>query len=368
MNIYLFTRDLSLVDNLTLYKAIKESNDGELILMFIFNTKQIKTFKYKSSKLIKFLKFTIYNLYKQLEGKLNVFQGLPHFILKDITNSIKINNLYISKDYSPFSRRRIELIKKHCPNVNIIEVDQYKLYPQYSNTYVKFTYFYNKIQSLNYHVSHPKKIEIDTKKLFKLTTSIKFKEIKKYNKYYSYFDEFINPYENKNIHAEFQTSKQSLFLKLGLKSIREVYWEYKNDKEYIRKLMWRDFYYGYVENNQQIIHDDTDKYDIDKKKFKLWTNGETNNDLVNAGMKQLKKTGWISNRIRMIVATYLIFDLGIYWKYGELYFAKTLIDYDQSINNGNWRFIKNLQPFQRVKYSTQQKKYDKNLNYIKRWS
>lgn len=110
----------------------------------------------------------------------------------------------------------------------------------------------------------------------------------------------------------------------------------------------------------------------DPNEFELWCNGKTGFPIVDAGMRELNETGYMHNRVRLITASFLVKDLHIDWRYGERYFALKLVDYDPSINNGNWQWVASTgcdaQPFFRIFNPwLQQKKFDPNCNYIKNW-
>jgi deoxyribodipyrimidine photo-lyase len=159
------------------------------------------------------------------------------------------------------------------------------------------------------------------------------------------------------------TSGLSQYIKFGIVSIRKVYHLFRKNKEFIRQLYWRDFYFqiafykptvlakpGTVNRNYYEKYSKLKKYThlrtvtVKKKpggeaSFKAWCTGNTPEPLVNAGIRELLTTGRMHNRLRMIVASYLIKDLGWSWEDGEKFFANHLIDYDPAVNNGNWQFI-----------------------------
>src|SRR4029079_903095 len=106
--------------------------------------------------------------------------------------------------------------------------------------------------------------------------------------------------------------------------------------------------------------------------FKAWCEGQTGFPIVDAGMRQLNETGYMHNRVRMIVASFLTKDLLVDWRWGEKYFAQQLVDYDPAVNNGNWQWVASTgcdaQPYFRIFNPwSQQKKFDPQCNYIKKW-
>jgi deoxyribodipyrimidine photo-lyase len=146
----------------------------------------------------------------------------------------------------------------------------------------------------------------------------------------------------------------------------------------LKELIWREFFmcilYHFprvVENNYSQKYDGV-KWRNNEAEFENWKNGQTGYPLVDAGMRELNKTGFMHNRVRMLVASFLTKHLLIDWKWGEAYFAEKLLDYDLASNNGNWQWSAgtgvDAQPYFRVfNPTTQIDKFDKNRLYIKKW-
>jgi len=192
--------------------------------------------------------------------------------------------------------------------------------------------------------------------------------------------------ENFNL-LDNSASRLSPYLKFGICSIREVYSAIQKElgfnHRFLRQLYWRDFYVyigfhfpfvftspfqeRYRRNKKNVI-----QWKNDPKEFELWCNGKTGFPIVDAGMRELNETGHMHNRTRLITASFLVKDLHIDWRYGERYFALKLVDYDPTINNGNWQWVASTgcdaQPFFRIFNPwLQQKKFDPNCDYIKKW-
>jgi len=178
------------------------------------------------------------------------------------------------------------------------------------------------------------------------------------------------------------TTNLSAYLKFGCISIRQIYHaiEQTLGKHHplIRQLYWRDFF-TYLAYHSPFVfghpyHKKYEKLPWSKNMsfFKAWCQGKTGFPIVDAGMRQLNTTGFMHNRVRMIVASFLVKDLHINWLWGEKYFAQQLIDYDPMINNGNWQWCastgSDAQPYFRIFNPwIQQKKFDPQCIYIKRW-
>ena len=214
------------------------------------------------------------------------------------------------------------------------------------------------------------------KKYRELISTLKYK-FNKDNKQ----KEHINLLDNAASHI-------SPYLKFGICSIREVYSAIQKELGFnhrlVRQLYWRDFYvyigfyFPFVFNSpfqeryRRKSKTNVIQWKNDPHEFEIWCNGKTGFPIVDAGMRELNETGYMHNRVRLITASFLVKDLHIDWRYGERYFALKLVDYDPSINNGNWQWVASTgcdaQPFFRIFNPwLQQKKFDPNCNYIKKW-
>ena len=174
------------------------------------------------------------------------------------------------------------------------------------------------------------------------------------------------------------TSLLSAPIKFGCVSIREVYHTLKHNTQLIRQLYWRDFYSQIMYHFPRVLghalkpNYDRIKWPQHEKWFEAWTQGKTGFPVVDAGMRQLVETGWLHNRGRLIVASFLVKTLMIDWRKGEKFFAQTLTDYDPANNNGNWEWIMgggaDSQPFFRIFNPWEQSKhFDPDAEYIKKW-
>ena len=193
-------------------------------------------------------------------------------------------------------------------------------------------------------------------------------------------EELIQKYkEQRDFPAIEGTSKLSVYLRFGLISIRGLVSKSINlSQTWLNELIWRDFYMMILSNFPHVAeHAFKSKYERivwqnNEADFKKWCDGETGFPIVDAGMRELNATGFMHNRVRMIVSSFLIKDLLIDWRWGEAYFAKKLNDFDLSANNGGWQWASgsgcDAAPYFRVfNPSEQQKKFDPNFIYIKKW-
>ena len=395
--LFIFRKDFRYIDNTCLNVLAEDNNINEILPIFNFDPKQIeeKNNKYFNNNAVEFMCESLLSL-----------EPKPFFTNDYIINTI--NNLYkkwnfdiigFNKDYTPFSIKRDNEIKNWCENNNVklITTDDILLMPYniIKNTtkekYQKFTPFYKKcLENKKYIIKfkdNSKKIidKINLNKLKKIDfdflndESIHKFYVKNLNITIFYKDAYkkmdykhIKEYKTIRDYPEIATSNLSTYLKFGIISIREIYNNFIKYPDFIRQLYWREFYYNlglYTEENKIKWREDNNE---SKKLFKHWKNGTTGYPIIDAGMRELNISGNMHNRIRMIVASFLVKDLHIDWRKGEKYFAKKLIDYDPIINNRNWCYIASItpesQPYFRVfNPIRQQIKFDKNCIYILKW-
>ncbi|WP_372938261.1 deoxyribodipyrimidine photo-lyase, partial [Seonamhaeicola sp.] len=175
------------------------------------------------------------------------------------------------------------------------------------------------------------------------------------------------------------TSYLSPHLRFGTVSIREVISKLnKENSVFLSELIWREFFMQILYHFPHVVTSNfKPKYDgvqwrNDKADFKKWCEGKTGYPMVDAGMRQLNETGYMHNRVRMITSGFLCKHLLIDWRWGEAYFAKKLLDYELASNNGNWQWAAgtgcDAAPYFRIFNPIEQlKKFDTNLEYVKKW-
>ncbi len=387
--VFVFRRDLRVQDNTGLIAALKEND--KVLPCFIFDPKQVKNNPYKSDNCTQFMIESIQDLEKQLKpAKLYTFYGKPEDVIKKLVKKEKISAVYVNRDYTPFSKKRDETISKICM---LKQYDDYLLNTQVlkddGKPYTIFTPYYKKASKTpvkkpsknNYKNYHKTNI-----KTFNYKTLLKNNpQIHQHGGRTNCIKILNNLPTNYSITHDLpskQTTNLSAHNKFGTCSIREIYHSIEQKLGWhspiLRQLHWRDFFTQIVKNFPHVIgHAYHKKYDkitwsYDKKKFTQWCEGKTGFPIVDAGMRQLNKTGFMHNRVRMIVAQFLTKDLHIDWKWGEKYFATKLIDYDISVNNGNWQWSASTgcdaQPYFRIFNPwRQQIKFDYRCEYIKKW-
>lgn len=410
MNIFIHHRDLRIKDNTTLIKQNKK--EGNITPIFIFPPEQIEEKKnpYFSHNLVQFMIESLKDLQKQYDeknGQLYFFKGKYIEVLSEIHKKEKINSIGFNTDYSPYAKKRdIEIIKwARLNNIEIHEEEDMLLEPIKSDKglnksgdpYKVFTPFKDNLKKVKVR-------KVDNYKKFNVEKSRNIKKVKYYftklDDLYEKNDNLLvkggrkwalkrlndikefDEYDKCRDYMSYQTTLLSASINFNVISIRELYWkirdEFKESHGLINELYWRDFYYNILYYFPHVIGNnynkdfDKIKWSRSKKNFKKWCDGETGYPMVDACMKQLNYTGYMHNRGRMIVSSFLIKHLWIDWRWGEKYFANKLVDYNMSANNGGWQWSSgggvDSQPYFRIFNPwTQIKKYDKDGNYIKKW-
>lgn len=396
-SIFIFRRDFRIKDNIGLLKCYKKSKN--IYPIFIFTPEQIATNNYKSDNAVQFMIESLNDLNDNLDNKLNIFYGNHIDVLKSLKKDLNINSIFTNTDYTPYSINRDNELEDFCnqENINFEKSDDICLFsPGSMKEFKIFTPYYRymlkqKLPKITKKIKKDKFEKIKENKYM-----INFKDTKKY---YEYNDKLnvnggrkkgkkimnnIKNFEKYDITRDIldlKTTYLSGYLKFGCLSIREV--SHKIIKELglehplFRQIIWREFHYQLeYYNKDRFGKNMMEKYDnIKWEKNSLlqkWKDGETGYPVVDAGMRQMNKTGFMHNRCRMITASFLCKTLGIDWREGEKYFAQKLLDYDVYVNNSNWQNISSTgygsSPYFRIFNPwTQSIKFDKDCKYIKQW-
>jgi len=398
--LFIFRRDLRIYDNTGLCEALRLSE--RVIPCFIFDPRQIESHVYQSKPGLQFMLQSIGDLQQQLQassGKLVLFNATPAQIIKQLAEQRLMQAVFINRDYTPYSRQRDAELAVICkqlglalhilPDVLLNEPEQAT---KSDNTpYKIFTAFYQNAKQLP--VLPPQ--ALPKSKFLSIESGFTLDQLNLLQ------TEFVihggrhqalmmlkqlghcGDYQNtRDFPALDTSSKLSAHLKFGTCSVREVYYaiteQLGSEHPLLRQLYWRDFFthIGYhfphvferafLEKFTNLSWDNNPDY------FQAWCEGKTGFPLVDAGMRELNATGFMHNRVRMIVASFLVKDLHIDWRWGERYFAQHLVDYDPCINNGNWQWAASTgcdaQPYFRIFNPwLQQLKFDQNCRYIYRW-
>jgi deoxyribodipyrimidine photo-lyase len=196
-----------------------------------------------------------------------------------------------------------------------------------------------------------------------------------------HYEDVISDYpEKRDFPAVKGTSHIGLHLRFGTVSIRELARKAHgyHEKTWLNELIWREFYMMILDHFPKTMdHAFRPEYDRikwmnDEEQFEAWCQGKTGYPIIDAGMRELNETGFMHNRVRMIVASFLSKDLLIDWRWGERYFARKLLDYEMASNVGGWQWAAgsgtDAAPYFRIfNPESQTKKFDPKMEYIKKW-
>ncbi len=402
-SMFIFRRDLRLSDNRGLLAAL--ANSKQVIACFIFDPAQITTAnKYKSNHAIQFMVDSLTDLSQQLKqtgGNLYLFYGKPTDVINTVHKEIDVQAVFVNKDYTPFSQARDATIAAICKKNGIDFVSHHDalLNPPEATVkkdgkpYTIFTPYHKNAQTIpvakpmsNKHTNYYTKpianqheqgiLATANPQLFATGGRQACKSILNSLAHYKNYE------TDRNLPAIDGTTGLSAHLKFGTCSVREIHQaltQHLGAKHpLIRQLYWRDFFTHIAYFFPHVFgHAFNKKYEYiawsnNHQKFNAWCTGQTGFPIIDAGMRQLNETGWMHNRVRMIVASFLVKDLHIDWRLGEQYFATKLVDYDPAVNNGNWQWAASTgcdaQPYFRIFNPwLQQKNYDPVCTYIKKW-
>ena len=391
-NIFWFRRDLRLDDNVGLNSALSSGNP--VLGIFIFDEDIIENLP-KDDARISFIYQKLEEINKRLNtvnSSLLVIKGKPINVFNNLIKEYEIENLYSNLDYEPYAidrdKKISDLLKK-----NKIHHFQYKdqvifgpkeILKENSLPYTVFTAYKNKWLSKFKQESISTEIFLNfsnflkIKNQFPLLSEIGF--LKSKIKVVDFNLESIRNYSSQRDYPFLNAGTSlSVHLRFGTISIRHVINSIPNNETtFLSELIWREFFmqilfhFPYVVNSNFKKKYDEIQWKNDKKDFQNWCDGKTGYPIVDAGMQELKITGYMHNRARMIVAGFLCKHLLIDWRWGERYFSLKLLDYELSSNNGNWQWAAGTgcdsAPYFRIfNPITQQNRFDKDFIYIKRW-
>ncbi len=397
VSIFWFRRDLRLEDNTGLYFALK--NNSNVLPLFIFDSDILENLTDKKDKRVEFIHFALQNLQKKLEeigSSLLVLSGNTSEIFNDLVKKYTITDVYCNNNYEPYAIARDNSIKDflsknairfHSHKDQVIfekgEVTKddglpYTIFTPYSKKWksklsdlylspnATENYFTNFLKTEPLPLLSLKEIGFEsTGQRFTLPI-IDEKLIKIYD-------------QQRNFPAIAGTTRLSVHLRFGTISIRTLVKRAIGlNEQWLNELIWREFYMMILFHFPKVItHSFKPQYDAIKwlnneEQFEAWCAGQTGYPIVDAGMRELNATGFMHNRVRMIVASFLVKHLLIDWRWGEAYFAEKLLDFDLAANNGGWQWAASsgcdAAPYFRVfSPEAQTLRFDPKFLYIRKW-
>lgn len=387
---------MRLEDNHGLFQAL----NGEFPVqpIFIFDRNILDKLNDPKDARVTFIHQELMRLQEELIERgttVDVRIGNPIDVWKQLLEDYDIGRVYANKDYEPYARERDKAIYELLSDRNItfkakkdhvifeknevVKADgkPYTVYTPYSklwkqNLSDEQLRSYASETTENWHQAPEKKIpELDSFGFQRSNIPMPDRNpnLKVIGKYH----------DTRDFPAIVGTSRLGLHLRFGTISIRGLVKQtQKVNVKYLNELIWRDFYQAILWHFPQVVqHNFSHKYDgiqwrNDEEEFKKWCEGNTGYPIVDAGMRELNATGYMHNRVRMIVASFLTKHLLIHWSWGEAYFAEKLLDFDLASNNGGWQWAAgtgvDAAPYFRVfNPYIQTEKFDPKLNYVRKW-
>ncbi|BDQ13450.1 cryptochrome/photolyase family protein [Sediminibacterium sp. TEGAF015] len=399
VNIIWFRRDLRLSDNAALYHALRAGIP--VLPVFIFDQNILDQLEDKKDKRVAFIHGAITEMQTQLVrmgSSMQVFYGKPMEVFGKLFEQYTIGAVFTNHDYEPYAIERDTAIASLLSEKSIgfntfkdqVIFEKSEVTKDDGKPYTVFTPYSRKWKAkLNafYLKAYP------TEKYFKhffqqapvaipSLNSMGFEAVEAVYPSRELNQEIVMKYsQNRDFPAlDNGTSKMGVHLRFGTVSIRKIATLAAGLNEtFLNELIWRDFYQMILWHFPKVGKGHAFKAEYDKIKwrnneeeFQKWCEGKTGYPIVDAGMRELNTTGFMHNRVRMIVASFLTKHLLIDWRWGEAYFASKLLDFDLSANNGGWQWAASsgcdAAPYFRVfNPYLQTEKFDKEFKYIKKW-
>ncbi len=397
INIFWFRRDLRLDDNCGLFNAL--SSDKKVLPIFIFDEDILNKLPKNDSR-VSFLHQELENIQEQLlkiNSSFSIFYGKPMEIFKDLSEKYSIDTVFTNHDYEPYAIKRDLEIKDFLESKNsnfktfkdqvIFERDEivkkdgtaYKVYTPYSKKWLEAfqlqgIQFFPTEEKLGNFIKNEAHQFLSLEEIGFIASSIKVAS-------YKVDATLIDTYEEtRNFPAKNSTSKLGTHLRFGTVSVRKMVDKASksNNITFLKELIWREFFmqilWHFPHTTKESFKPQYDRilWRNNEEEFNAWCQGKTGYPLVDAGMRELNQTGFMHNRVRMLVGSFLCKHLLIDWRWGEAYFAEKLHDYEQSSNIGNWQWVAgtgvDASPYFRIfNPTTQILKFDKKLEYINQW-
>lgn len=402
--IFWFRRDLRLEDNAGLYHALRSGLP--VLPLFIFDTNILDELPDRDDARVTFIHQEVSRLSDELRkwgSTLLVVHGKPIEVWKELIKRYRPGAVFTNTDYEPYARERDAAVEKLLWEHNIrfyafkdqVVFEKDEVVKDNGEPYTVFTPYSKKWkQRLSLPASGHRSLALESfpseKYLDRLvktahrpvpalealgfqTASMAFPPRSVPQKLIMAYD------KNRDYPGLDATTHLGVHFRFGTISIREKARKaLQLNQTFLNELIWREFYSMILWHFPQVVHRafkpayDRIRWRNDEAEFQRWCEGKTGFPLVDAGMRQLKATGYMHNRVRMLTASFLTKDLLIDWRWGEAWFARYLLDYELASNNGGWQWAAgsgtDAAPYFRVfNPETQLKKFDPDLTYVKKW-
>ena len=407
--IHWFRRDLRLSDNNALFQASTASK--EVYPVFVFDTNILSKLEDQDDARISFIFDSLQEIQEKLaknDAKLCILHGDPVDLIPKLAQEIGADAVYANEDYDPYSKKRdsqvnkqlarfqikFELFKDHVifSGNEVLKKDgtPYRVFTPYKNEWLRrvnpdvISDFRPKLGSLSSFDTKLKTVHKLSDINFIRTKRDVLGGEKQAGKVFNQFLKRIDGYDdNRDFIFQDSNSHLSPYLRFGCISTRylvrqSLFLESKGAKVWLSEIIWREFYQMILDQFPHVINKEFNEKYIGIKwpgkpeHFKKWKDGQTGYPIIDAAMRCFKETGQMHNRLRMIVASFLVKDLLIDWRKGERYFAAKLLDYDLAANNGGWQWSASTgcdaQPYFRVfNPESQSKRFDPDGKFIRKW-
>jgi deoxyribodipyrimidine photo-lyase len=398
VNIFWFRRDLRLKDNAGLYHALKDSRP--VIPIFIFDKNILDKLEDKRDRRVAFIHAALEEMQDTLNktgSSLQVYHDKPEEVFNQLLSEYSIEKVFTNHDYEPYAQERDKIIADLLQGKKAslltfkdqVIFEKEEVLKDDGKPYTVFTPYSRKWKAglTDFHLK-PYPAERYFRNFYKQAAkkipslkSIGFGEAGKNFPSKSLKTDLLKHYaDRRNFPAVQGTSRLGVHLRFGTISIRQLATYARSLSEtFLNELIWRDFYHAILWHFPQVGKGKTFKPEYDRiewrkdtGEFERWCNGQTGYPIVDAGMRELNKTGFMHNRVRMIVASFLTKHLLLDWRLGEAYFAAKLLDFDLAANNGGWQWAAgsgcDAAPYFRIfNPYLQTQKFDPEMEYIKKW-
>jgi deoxyribodipyrimidine photo-lyase len=397
ITIFWFRRDLRLKDNAGLYHALKETKN--VLPIFIFDTDILDQLENKKDQRVEFIWYAVEHLQQQLiemGSSLLILHDAPAKAFENLLSGYQIRAVYTNHDYEPEAIKRDQHIRELLSKKNIdfktfkdqVIFEKKEVTKEDGSPYTVFTPYMRKWKSAltDFHLkAYPVKKYISSflktkpypspslEQIGFQPTGLQYKQPVIDRKKIALYD------EQRDYPAIAGTTHLGVHLRFGTISIRHlVSIAMELNETWLNELIWREFFMNILFHFPHVANGPFKKqyaairWRNNEKEFQAWCEGQTGYPIVDAGMRELNATGFMHNRVRMITASFLTKHLLIDWRWGEAYFAEKLLDYDLAANNGGWQWAASsgcdAVPYFRIFNPEEQtKRFDANLQYIKKW-
>jgi len=390
-------RDLRLEDNNAIYEALQ--SDQAIVLYFNFDVEILEQLENKKDSRVSYIHNTLEKInlkLKEYKSKLIISYGRNTENISEVIKNYKVTKLFAAKDYEPIALKRDREIEELCRSLGVemklvkdqVIFEEKEIVKKDGLPYTVCTPYMKKWRELftpehakesTYQLKKSSFLEQEWSEIISLK-DIGFEESELEIPGMNLSLEMLTLYdERRNFPAMEATSNLGLYLRFGTISIREcVRKALKGHPQFLNELIWREFFMQILYNFPKVEKAcfkpkyNEIEWENNIELFEKWCEGKTGYPIVDAGMRELKASGRMHNRVRMITASFLCKHLLIDWRWGEAWFANLLLDFDLAANNGNWQWVAgcgcDAAPYFRIfNPYEQQKRFDPDWKYIRKW-